>query len=235
MLAKSIEDFGAGRSILVDKNGVVIAGNKTREQMVAAGITDAIVVETDGTKPVVVKRTDLDLSESKGKARQLAYLDNRVAEVDLDWDRDVIEDDIKEGLDISAGFTESEIAMLTLQTEHGETDANEEWQGMPEFEQPDASGVRSIIVHFKTEQDVAAFARLTAQNISDKTKFIWFPYEKQESAVDKRYLDGSSAPEKAKPSSFTTAAKERLANLPPDHVLMDDDEDFEDEDEDELE
>jgi hypothetical protein len=43
-------------------------------------------VETDGSELVVVKRTDLDLySETDKRARQLAYADNKIAEVDLAW------------------------------------------------------------------------------------------------------------------------------------------------------
>ena len=44
MLGESIKDLGAGRSILVDSNGVVIAGNKTLEAATKAGIEDALVV-----------------------------------------------------------------------------------------------------------------------------------------------------------------------------------------------
>lgn len=97
MLDRSIAELGAGRSILVDKNGVVIAGNKTRQAMVEAGIIKAKVVETDGKELVVVKRTDLDLSEEKGAARKLAYADNAVAQADLDWDLAIINEDNANG------------------------------------------------------------------------------------------------------------------------------------------
>lgn len=85
LLEKSLRKLGAGRSILVDKDGNVIAGNKTLEG--AAEIDLPVrIVETDGTELVVVKRTDLDLYSDKDKrARQLAYADNKVAELDLSW------------------------------------------------------------------------------------------------------------------------------------------------------
>jgi hypothetical protein len=85
-LDESIRKYGAGRSILVDKNGVVIAGNKTLERAADIGIDDVIVVESDGTKLVAVKRTDLDLESDDGRARALAIYDNRVGQLDLDWD-----------------------------------------------------------------------------------------------------------------------------------------------------
>jgi DNA modification methylase len=51
---------------------------------------DVIVVESDGTKLVAVKRTDLDLEADGGKARALATYDNRAGQLDLDWDIDAL-------------------------------------------------------------------------------------------------------------------------------------------------
>ena len=104
MLGESIKDLGAGRSILVDSNGVVIAGNKTLEAATKAGIEDALVVETDGTRLVVVKRTDLDLTKDK-KAKLMAIADNRVAELDLNWDTEVLES-LSTEVDLSRLFPE---------------------------------------------------------------------------------------------------------------------------------
>lgn len=84
MLAKSLEIYGAGRSIVTDKHGTVLAGNKTAEAAARAGMPIRIV-ETTGAELVVVRRTDLDL-DTDAAARELAYADNRVAEVDLQWD-----------------------------------------------------------------------------------------------------------------------------------------------------
>lgn len=86
LMDKSLSQFGAGRSILVDKNGRIIAGNKTQLAALKAGIVDAEVVETTGDKLVVVKRIDVELDSKKG--RELAYADNKTTEIDLDWDND---------------------------------------------------------------------------------------------------------------------------------------------------
>lgn len=87
-LASSLKEFGAGRSILVDKNGTVIAGNKTLAQAIAAGQEEVLVVKTDGSRIIAVQRTDLDLRDAKAKG--LAIADNRVGELDLDWDLDAL-------------------------------------------------------------------------------------------------------------------------------------------------
>ena len=108
MLNYSLEQFGAGRSILTDKNGRIIAGNKTAEAAGAIGLDNVIVVKTDGTKLVAVQRTDLDL-ETDDEARQLAYADNRVSEVDFSLDLEELKIDIDAGLDLSGLFLGSEI------------------------------------------------------------------------------------------------------------------------------
>lgn len=114
-----MEEYGAGRSILVDRNGRVIAGNKTVEQARAAGHKDIIVVKTDGSKLVAVQSVDLDLATSK-KAKALAIADNRVGELDLDWNPDVM-GDIAKDVDLSAFFSEDELAKL-LKTEPADDD-----------------------------------------------------------------------------------------------------------------
>jgi hypothetical protein len=89
LLEKSLERYGAGRSVLVDRHDRVIAGNKTVEAAVAAGLKSIAVIETDGSSLVAVQRGDLDLAKDK-KARELAIADNRVGELDLVWNPEVL-------------------------------------------------------------------------------------------------------------------------------------------------
>lgn len=91
LLDDSLRSLGAGRSILVDKNMRVIAGNKTLERAQDIGLQDVILVPTDGRALVAVVRTDLDL-EADPDARRLAIADNRVGEVDLAWSPKVLLD-----------------------------------------------------------------------------------------------------------------------------------------------
>lgn len=84
LMEKSFRELGAGRSVLIDKNGQIIAGNKSQQAAIAAGITRVRVIETDGTELVAVKRTDIDLDSQKG--RELALADNATTQVNLAWD-----------------------------------------------------------------------------------------------------------------------------------------------------
>ena len=61
------------------------------------------------------------------------------------------------------------------------------WKGMPEFDNEDLRAERQIIVSFKTDSDVHEFSKLIKQDLTDKTKSIWFPEVQNEKAVDKRY------------------------------------------------
>jgi hypothetical protein len=113
LIEKSLEQFGAGRSILVDKHGRVIAGNKTLEGWAGLGTERIRVVQTTGHELVVVQRTDLDL-EKGGKARQLAIVDNRAGQLSLTWDADVLLSQCQT-MEIepeSIGFTADELESL---------------------------------------------------------------------------------------------------------------------------
>lgn len=98
LLEQSVEKFGAARSMVADADGYIPAGNKTREALIAAGIRNAVVVETDGNTPVIVKRTDWKLTDGGNVAREYAYADNRIAEIDLQWDQAVFAEDVAVGI-----------------------------------------------------------------------------------------------------------------------------------------
>lgn len=106
-LEKSLQNYGAGRSITVDKNGRIISGNKTTLAAASVGIEDAILVESDGNAVIVHKRTDIDIDTPMG--RGLAIADNRVAELNLDWDLDALEELADQGVELLDHWTEDEL------------------------------------------------------------------------------------------------------------------------------
>jgi DNA modification methylase len=121
-LEQSLVQYGAGRSVLVDRRGRVIAGNKTVERAKALNIP-LRVVRTDGRQLIAVQRDDLDL-DTDPRARALAIADNRVGELDLDWDLDVLKQLRADGLDLSSFWTDEEFAMLLGDEHAGLTDEN---------------------------------------------------------------------------------------------------------------
>src|SRR5215471_21812141 len=74
-LARSLREYGAGRAVLIDRHGRIIAGNKTVEQAKRLNIP-LRVVKTDGQHLIAVQRNDLDLTMDP-RAQALAIADNR--------------------------------------------------------------------------------------------------------------------------------------------------------------
>lgn len=128
MIERSLRAYGAGRSLLVDKHGVVIAGNKTLEAAASIGLEEVVVVRTDGRKLVVVQRTDLDLARD-AQAKELAIADNRAAQVGLDWDPAVLEELKEAGVDLGEFWSDQELSRLLASADAApaEDDAPERW------------------------------------------------------------------------------------------------------------
>ena len=110
-LKRSLGEYGAGRSVLIDRKGRILAGNKTAEAAAALGFDKLIVVPTDGKTLVAVQRTDLDLIDPhlRRKTQELAIADNRISEINLEWDPEIIAE-ISKDCDLSPFFSETELA-----------------------------------------------------------------------------------------------------------------------------
>lgn len=80
IIRKSLEDCGAGRSILLDGDDVVIAGNGVYEQAKVMGLPIRIV-ESDGRELIAIKRTDLKTEDAK--RRTLALADNHASDTSI--------------------------------------------------------------------------------------------------------------------------------------------------------
>lgn len=106
----SIVENKFGRSILIDKNGRIIGGNKTVEAATKAGLKTVKVIETTGDEIIAVKRIDVDLDSPEG--RRLAIAENRTAELGLQWDPAVLSELTGAGVDLSSYFTDIELDKL---------------------------------------------------------------------------------------------------------------------------
>ena len=112
LLALSLEESGAGRSILADRDMNVLAGNQTVKAWKQSG-GKIRVIETDGSELVVVQRTDVSLDdpETETKARRMALFDNRTSEMGLEWDVLILQEDA--GLGILDGlWTDAELVKV---------------------------------------------------------------------------------------------------------------------------
>jgi len=90
LLENSVRKFGLGRSILVNKNNRIIAGNGIVDSSKSIGLNNVRIIETVGDELIAVKRMDIDLDSAKG--RELALADNATASVNLNWNDKVLEE-----------------------------------------------------------------------------------------------------------------------------------------------
>lgn len=135
IIRKSLKECGAGRSVVIDSEGELIAGNGVYEQAKKLGLKTR-VVETDGSELVVVKRTDLKTGDDKRK--RLALADNAASD-NVEWNADLIR----------ADFSVKDIAEFGLD-KAGNYDSGE----MTEYEKAQILSVEDeyIIVKCKPEE-----------------------------------------------------------------------------------
>jgi hypothetical protein len=106
LIAESLERFGAARSIVIDENNRVLAGNGTLEGAKAAGFQNVRIIETDGTELIAVRRSGLSEDEKVG----LALADNRAGDLSA-WDPTMLQQ-LAEDHDISPWFEPEDITAI---------------------------------------------------------------------------------------------------------------------------
>lgn len=121
-ITDALHKVGAARSIVIDENNVILAGNGLVEAAGVAGIENVRVVEADGNTIIAVRRTGLT---PKQKA-ELAIADNRTAEL-AEWDAEQLLKTVAEfEIDIAGlEFNAEEFAKLTAEAE-GEKEVTED-------------------------------------------------------------------------------------------------------------
>lgn len=111
LIAKSLEQFGAARSIVIDEDGRVLAGNGTLEGAKAAGISKVRIVEADGSELIAVRRSGLTEEQKVG----LAIADNRTSDLS-EWDGEMLQE-LAADQSLEPWFTEDELAALLGESE----------------------------------------------------------------------------------------------------------------------
>ena len=157
LIRKSLEECGTGRSIIVDSNNEIIAGNGVYEQAKAMNIP-VKVIETDGTELIAVKRTDLNTNDDK--RTKLAILDNSTADTsEMDYallqkDFELVDlmnmgiDAVNLNIDGNVSNTDDIFDNLPdeIAGENLEADELEEIKG------DDSTATERVVITFKAEQ-----------------------------------------------------------------------------------
>jgi hypothetical protein len=183
-LARSIERFGWTVPILISADGEIIAGHGRLLAAQELGLEFAPCIVADWM--------DADTR------RQYVIADNQLA-LNADWDMLKLGEEV-EWMKLNAfdttlvGFSDADLARLWAPNADPLDPQGHFARGMPEFNQPDRMAFRSIIVHFRTEKDVQAFAKLVKQQLTPLTKYIWHPIDKKNVLKDQRVesLEGAA-------------------------------------------
>ena len=110
LIKESLQRYGAARSIVIDEDNRILAGNGTIEGAKEAGIDRIRVIETDGDEVIAVRRTGLTEEQKVG----LALADNRTADLS-EWDQEML-NRLGEQHDISLFFSQDDLDGI-LETE----------------------------------------------------------------------------------------------------------------------
>lgn len=120
LIQESVKRYGAARSIVIDEDNRILAGNGTIEGAKAAGIKNVRIIETDGTEIIAVKRTGLSEDDKVG----LALADNRTADLS-EWDQEMLHQ-LSEEHDLTPWFEQEDLdelfSVTELEPEEGNTD-----------------------------------------------------------------------------------------------------------------
>ena len=107
MIAASLRDVGAARSIVLDEHNEILAGNGVVQGAARAGMSKVRIIDADRDTLIAVRRRGLTPDEK----RRLSMYDNRAGELS-EWNADQLRADQAAGLDLQAFFSEEEIGKL---------------------------------------------------------------------------------------------------------------------------
>jgi hypothetical protein len=101
LLQKSIEKVGVIESITVSADDKVISGNARQEKFleVFGDEVQPIVIETDGKRPVILKRTDINSGTKQ--FHEAAMLANTVAKKNINLDTELIQEVLVEEFEVN--------------------------------------------------------------------------------------------------------------------------------------
>jgi len=128
LIERALQEVGAARSIVIDEEGTVLAGNATIDAAAQAGIERVHVVDADGHTLIAVRRSGLTPEQKT----RLALYDNRAAELAV-WDESVLADLVKEWPEVATGLwsdAELHAVMADSQVRHA---AEPQWDRAAEL------------------------------------------------------------------------------------------------------
>lgn len=179
-LKKQITDLGPYKPLVCyeeDGQYVVLGGNMRIRALKELGFKEveiSIVAPKSEAEKIAISLSDND--------RVGYYEEQALAELVYP---EVANLDLKE---FKVDLTEPWMDLQRVINGVGPEDA---WGGMPEFEQKDEQGFRTIVIHFIDEAAVEKFIEVTGLHVSDKARYLWYPEKIVDHVADLRIASES--------------------------------------------
>ena len=110
-LEASMRKYGYVTPMTAAADGEIIDGSARAETGATVFGDDVIVVHHDGTKPVIMVRDDIPSADTP-EAREISIAANRIAQVNLDFDAEVLLEDLQAGVDLGQFWRQDELDAL---------------------------------------------------------------------------------------------------------------------------
>lgn len=127
MIVDALHEVGFARSIVIDENNRILAGNGTVDAAAEAGIERVQVVEADGNTVIAVRRTGLTPEQKQ----RLALFDNRAADT-ADWNPEVLAELAADGVKLDDLFCDDELTAILGEVPIIEGDGGDEFDTTPD-------------------------------------------------------------------------------------------------------
>ena len=111
LLQESLQRYGPARSIVIDEDNRILAGNGTVEAAINLGIDGLRIIDAAPDELIAVRRTGLTEDQKVG----LALADNRTADL-AEWDAEMLQQ-LSQEHDIAPWFQEDDLEALLEQVE----------------------------------------------------------------------------------------------------------------------
>ena len=126
LIKESLQRYGAARSIVIDEDNRILAGNGTIDGAKAAGIRRVRIIESEGDEVIAVRRTGLSEEQKVG----LALADNRTADLS-EWDLEMLHR-LSEEHELDPWFNQNDLDELLNVVEVDPVEGNTDPDAVPD-------------------------------------------------------------------------------------------------------
>jgi len=166
-LKRQIKKLGQYKPIIITPDGTVLGGNMRLKAYKELGVTSVWV------SIVEPKNEDQKLEYALSDNDRAGFYDpdllaNLMPNYTIDWTQYAV--------DLNAPMNIDDI----LRNLGGTPNVDDMWKEMPDYGGGSVKPAKTLYVHFQNLEDIPEFAKLVKQNVTETTKYIWYPYKPKE-------------------------------------------------------